>query len=1589
MKNVQPVSNPHEQSFNNIVQGIPQELLSIQTSSTTPDPLEKLWSIYTPFPSYPASPAVQGIMCKTSNGPKAEQFYGQADLSNSVQIDSQDVNQEDHFQDISPCLRYDSQFHPNQDVSMTYLGTKDNSADHKMEKIVLQMDPQCLMQGQLMDKSELLILIDTGASKCFMSKAYYDKHPILHTAPKYPIKGHNVRVGDGRVLPVLFTTPIVFTTQGHMFEAYCLVTELGPSNEMVIGMKGLVELEASVNLRNLSVDFMDRSFPIHVTQPHTIGPGSKKAVKLQVQSKVEFSGLAIIKMLIGNHVHTLQMRFVQNACMMEITNATDDKIELNPKRKLGILDARSIGFYHVSHQALEQKLQDRYQFKYLHEIVQEEQASSPQEIFTKVKDTKEPYPWLAEDDPRRNMTDEQILHNTIKLNDSCLSDQEKEDLMTLIIQHKKAFSLRDEIGECPNLEIEIEVVDKSPFFVRPFRISEEDKPIMDRQMKRLVSLGILSRTTTSHTSPVMLIGRKMTSDKRPITDFRLLNSRILRRNHATPLMTDIRSILGNSQCEVFSCVDLKDAFHSIKLSKASKEYCGILPYFGSAHYRYEVLPMGLAISPAKWMEYVEVLLDNVKQRNKFICIIDDLLIHSSKVDHFTILEDLLKSLIKCGLKLSPKKCLFFKTKLLYMGNIFEITQDGVEMSVLKSRTEAIQELPPPKTPKDCKKFCGVANYLAPFCPDLQKCLAPIYDLTRKGRPFIWTEAHQEAFDVVKHKLMNPPVLTCPTSSGRYTLFTDTSRQHVGSCLWQRQNGKNKLIGYASKTLPSPCKNYGVTELEMFGMVVSIKMWAMWLGRNEFDCVVDHQAIVHIMKSKDPPATDRIKKFLEGLTNYNARYYYLKGKHMLISDFLSRMSRDPHPVWNIIPVGFTPKEILLEKMKEENNLLKLTDTCMITTRSAGQKLPEVHGANKELDPNYKPEHQHKSKQKATNVQKPLGLSTTGPTPTQKQAKQILQRAKATLVKAAQRRKVDPADQDDHVEQAPAPTTKPSHPPTQQRPQTSQPSLSTSMPTSAWTDKVRADKQPTTAKTHIQDIVPQPSGLEQDLLPEIPEVEQEHKLPDPKDFVVPPTLAEQVDQDEITAKYLPKQVDLDKVVKQVQQKLLRKIHFPTTLKDMQAAYLNSPYFKDIYVYLNQNKVPTQARRIARVNAVAYNYFILDHLLFKVEPDDTGEMVGKLCIPSSKVDTLLQLYHSSVMGGHQGVIKTLLTLRKNFFCPGLADHVQAYILGCHVCQMFKKGKKFNRPLEKRIHLNVPSFSRISMDIKHLPPSGMYKFLLVILCEITSYLNCVPLKAATAMEVTQALIQHHFKYFGPPQYLMCDKDPAFMAGLTEYMLKMFQVKVITVSPTNHQSLTAEHGIKSISNILTKTLVERGPKWTEFAALSQLAHNSAASPNLEGLSPNQLVFGHTPKLEPISQITPEIQIPVTHRQFLADLKKRIQHFQEKVQKAKDKRVDMQNKDREHHFFEAGDLVYLYQPRGAILQTGSKKITCTFVGPLVIYKVVAPKQFFLMSLDGILYPHLIEDTRLKPGYIHTTMGTVSTLSELKKVLRMGLSPTHK
>ena len=219
-----------------------------------------------------------------------------------------------------------------------------------------------------------------------------------------------------------------------------------------------------------------------------------------------------------------------------------------------------------------------------------------------------------------------------------------------------------------------------------------------------------------------------------------------------------------------------------------------------------------------------------------------------------------------------------------MGNEIVIQNKRFCVKPLRSRLEAIQKLQPPTTVNGCRSFVGMVNFLSMFCPELQKLLKPIYDLTRKGRPFVWGKEQQDSFEEIKCRLLKPPVPHMPNTTGRFHLHSDTSKFATGSTLYQIQNGKPKLTAYASKRLPEAAKNYSITELELCRLAINIASFSHLLKRVDFDAIVDHWSLTHIIKSKAELAMTRIKRLLELIRSYSFNLYYIKGKDMVLSDF---------------------------------------------------------------------------------------------------------------------------------------------------------------------------------------------------------------------------------------------------------------------------------------------------------------------------------------------------------------------------------------------------------------------------------------------------------------------------------------------------------------------------------------------------------------------------------------------------------------------------------------------------------------------------------------------------------------------------------
>ena len=450
----------------------------------------------------------------------------------------------------------------------------------------------------------------------------------LHALVKFASTTQRVQVGNGQYVAVLFMIPVIVDIHGHRFEVFTLVSEIHDNVDLVLCMKNVFEVEGIIDMQDCSFKFLNRSLPFFSKEQVIVKPKERKFIKIEVPFVDEVSGFLIVKILDNKEQCTLvlKLKFTRNCASLDVRNNAQETVIFEPKHMFGILDLRSLGYYKIKQGVLQQNLSKCYHLESVERLCEEFNTIVNKRKKEEKEVEKDKNPWLEENDERKYMTDREILEKHINLDGSCLTVSEKTQVRDMIYESKEAFSLRDEIGTCPNIEIEIDITDRTPLFIRPYHVKEDDKRIFDKEMKRLCYLGILKEGFSAYPSPVMLISRKMTQDKTVVTDFRHLNTRILKNNLAYLLVKDTFTMLGNSKCKVLSVLHLKDAFHPLRLSEKSERYCGILPYFGSTSYMYQRMPVGLNVSPPIWQTHINTILNCLESRKHCEAIMDNLLL---------------------------------------------------------------------------------------------------------------------------------------------------------------------------------------------------------------------------------------------------------------------------------------------------------------------------------------------------------------------------------------------------------------------------------------------------------------------------------------------------------------------------------------------------------------------------------------------------------------------------------------------------------------------------------------------------------------------------------------------------------------------------------------------------------------------------------------------------------------------------------------------------------------------------------------------------------------------------------------------------
>ena len=201
--------------------------------------------------------------------------------------------------------------------------------------------------------------------------------------------------------------------------------------------------------------------------------------------------------------------------------------------------------------------------------------------------------------------------------------------------------------------------------------------------------------------------------------------------------------------------------------------------------------------------------------------------------------------------------------------------------------------------------------------------------------------------------------------------------------------------------------------------------------------------------------------------------------------------------------------------------------------------------------------------------------------------------------------------------------------------------------------------------------------------------------------------------------------------------------------------------------------------------------------------------------------------------------------------------------MCQLACNEKPPTRQLQTRINLNYKPSSRLSMDLKVMPRSYKgHKDILHVIDKVTNYLITVPIHQAKSEEIGNTLIENIITKYCIPEYIIMDQNSTLMFSLMNYLFKKLDIKIKTVAPYYHQSRQAEHGIKSLSNILPKHLTNLGQMWPKYLPLAMFAFNTFNTPNLWNHSPYELVVGRKPKLLLNLETTPDIKVSCTFKDY-------------------------------------------------------------------------------------------------------------------------------
>ncbi|GJR60340.1 putative reverse transcriptase domain-containing protein [Tanacetum coccineum] len=373
------------------------------------------------------------------------------------------------------------------------------------------------------------------------------------------------------------------------------------------------------------------------------------------------------------------------------------------------------------------------------------------------------------------------------------------------------------------VEFQIDLIlGAAPVARAPYRLAPSEMKELSEQLQELSDKGFIRPSSSPWGVPVLFVKKKDGSFRMYI-DYRELNKLTVKNRYLLPRIDNLFDQLQGSN--IYSKIDLRPGYHQLRVREQDIPKTAFRTRYG--HYEFQVMPFGLTNAPAVFMD----LMNRVCKPylDKFVIVfIDDILIYSKdEKEHEEHLKAILELLKKEKLYAKILKCKFWIPKVQFIGHVI----DSRGIHVDPAKIESIKDWASPKTPMEIRQFLGLAGYYRRFIKGFSNIAKSMTKLTQKGIKFDWREKEENAFQLIKQKLCNAPILALPEGSEGFVVYCDASHKGLGAVLMQRE----KVIAYASKQLKVHEKNYTTHDLELGSVELNMRQ-RRWLELlSDYDC----------------------------------------------------------------------------------------------------------------------------------------------------------------------------------------------------------------------------------------------------------------------------------------------------------------------------------------------------------------------------------------------------------------------------------------------------------------------------------------------------------------------------------------------------------------------------------------------------------------------------------------------------------------------------------------------------------------------------------------------------------------------------------